>query len=336
MVVTLTPHEQKVLSYVQSDWRLDVPEIAQATGLRPHSVTYALKRLRDKKIMRRFVMYNIHALGLTDYCVFFNVQGSGKRIRDSVIAYANESTQTTYVAELSGRYQYSASIMATSIFEVEAFFDGLAKRLEQPSLDLSFGIRAQWSVFPIKYLDPVARKLAPITRTKSTQQSAIDAVDNRLLTELSRNPDISWSKLAGVIGIPYSTIRYRLDSLVKRGVIIGFPHAIDGARIGRHPFRVLIVARGINSSFRKELFAFAASHNMCTMFVRCLGAWDFELNYDLEELSQGGEMVQELYDNFAPYIQATTTVTELRVIKAHDWPSRAEVIKPTRSYEENR
>jgi hypothetical protein len=58
------------------------------------------------------------------------------------------------------------------------------------------------------------------------------------------------------------------------------------------------------------------------MFVRCLGAWDFELNYDLEELSQGGEMVQELHDTFGPFIQSTTTVNELAVLKAHSWPSR--------------
>jgi DNA-binding Lrp family transcriptional regulator len=325
MIATLTPHERKVLSYVQSDWRLDVPEIAKATGLRTHAVSYALKKLSDKKVMRRFVMYNIHALGLTDYCVFFNVQGSGKRIRDCVITYATESTQTTYVAELSGRYQYTASIMARSIFEVEAFFDGLARRLQQPSLDLSFGIRAQWSVFPIKYLDPIAKKLPPLTRTKSPQDASIDALDDKLLTVLSRNPNMSWSKLAGIVGIPYSTIRYRIDSLVKRGVIIGFPHAVDGAKLGRHPFRILVVARGIDASLRRDLFSFAAAHPMCVMFVRCLGAWDFELNYDLEELAQGGEMVQELHDQFGAHIQSTSTVTELRVIKAHEWPAREPV-----------
>jgi DNA-binding Lrp family transcriptional regulator len=318
----LSSAERKVLSAMQMDWRLDVPAIARVTSLRPHVVTYALKQLRDKRVMRPFVMYNIHALGLTDYCVFFNVQGSGKRVRDKVLQYSVESPQTTYVAELSGRYQYSASIIATSIFEVESFFDGLAKRIERPSLDLSFGIRAQWSVFPIKYLDSISRKLASATRTESSSQTSVDETDDKLLTMLSRNANISWTKLASAVGIPYSTIRYRIDSLVKRGVIIGFPVAIDGSRFGRYPFRVLIVARGIDSSFRKELFNFASSHQLCSMFVRCLGAWDFELNYDLEQLSQGGEMVQELHDNFGQFIQSTTTVNELAVLKAHAWPSR--------------
>jgi DNA-binding Lrp family transcriptional regulator len=318
----LSSAERKVLSAMQMDWRLDAPAIAKATALRPHVVTYALKQLRDKKIMRPFVMYNIHALGLTDYCVFFNVQGSGKRIRDKVLQYSVDSQQTTYVAELSGRYQYSTSIMATSIFEVESFFDGLAKRIERPSLDLSFGIRAQWSILPVKYLDPISRKLPSATRTESPSQTSIDDTDDKLLTVLSRDPSISWTKLASALGSPYSTVRYRIDSLVKRGVIIGFPVAIDGARLGRHPFRVLIVARGIDSSLRKELFSFASSHRFCSMFVRCLGAWDFELNYDLEELSQGGEMVQELHDTFGPFIQSTTTVNELAVLKAHSWPSR--------------
>ena len=321
--VSLTPQERKVLSAAQTDWRLDVPALAKLTGLRAHSVTYALKRLHDKKVMRPFVMYNVHNLGLTDYCVFFNVQGSGKRIRDTVLTYTVESSQTAYVAELSGRYQYTASIMATSIFEVEEFFDGLARKLKQPSLDLSFAIRAQWSVLPIKYLDPIASKLKPLTRTKTGNTTSVDKLDDTLLATLSHKPDLPLTKLASAIGVPHSTVRYRIESLVNRGVIIGFPYVIDGARIGRHPFRILIVARGVNQTLRDALFTFASSHHLATMFVRCLGAWDFEINYDLEDLSQGGEMVQELYDHFGDWIQSTTTVTELSVPKAHEWPSQA-------------
>lgn len=323
MNVSLTPQERRVLSVAQTDWRLDVPALAKMTGLRAHSVTYALKRLHDKEVMRPFVMYNIHNLGLTDYCVFFNVQGSGRQVRDRVLSYCVESTQAAYVAELSGRYQYTASIMAASIFEVEEFFDGLARRLKQPSLELSFAMRAQWSVLPIKYLDPVATKLKPLTRTKTDNTASVDTLDDTLLTMLSGKPDLSLTKLASAIGVPYSTVRYRIESLVSRGVIIGFPYVIDGARIGRHPFRILIVARGVNQTFRDALFAFASAHHLATMFVRCLGAWDFEINYDLEDLSQGGEVVQELYDHFGEWIQSTTTMTELWVPKAHKWPSHA-------------
>lgn len=323
MKQVLSAAEGAVLSAMQMDWRLDVPALARATCLRPHVVVYALKRLRERKIMRPFLMCNIHAVGLTDYCCFFNVQGAGKRIRDRVLQYAVESPQTAYVAELSGRYQYSASIMAHSIFEVEAFFQGLTQKIERASLDLSFCIRAQWSVLPIKYLDRCAAQLAPLSRTNTHPQTEVDAVDDKILFQLSRDASISWVKLAAQLGIPYSTVRYRIESLVERGIIIGFPFVIDGARIGRHPFRVLIVARGIDGEFRRELFNFAIKHPCCTMFVRCLGAWDFELNFDLAELAHGGEVVQELYDNFGPCIQATTTVNELAVIKAHTWPMSA-------------
>ncbi len=113
------------------DWRLDVPALAKITGLKTHTVSYALKRVFEKKVARPFVLYNIHRVGLTDYCVFFNVQGNSKKVRDTVLSYCVNSTQTAYVAELTGKYQYTVSIMAYSIFEVERFFDGLIKRLDQ-------------------------------------------------------------------------------------------------------------------------------------------------------------------------------------------------------------
>ncbi|MFN4896744.1 MAG: Lrp/AsnC family transcriptional regulator [Pseudomonadota bacterium] len=322
---SLTAQEERVLAAAQMDWRQDVPTLARATGLKAHAVTYALKRIDEKRVARPFVMYNIHRVGLTDYCVFFNVQGSSKKIRDTVLRYAIESTQTTYVAELTGKYQYTVSIMAYSIFEVEAFFDGLAKRLDRPSLDLSFGIRAQWSILPVKYLGNLRVKASALTRTDAGERMEVSQEDQRMLARFSRDPKVSVTRLAGQLGVAPTTLRYRIENLERKGVILGYPLAVDGAALGRYPFRVLIVARGIDASFRKALFSFACSHPLCTMFVRCLGAWDFELNYDLENLAQGGEMVQELYDSFANHIQSTTTVTELGVWKFHEWPLRSEI-----------
>lgn len=321
--------ERKVLAVLQMDWRQDVPTIAQITELSARSVSHALKRLRERDIMRPFVLFNQHALGLTDYCVFFNVLGLGEKVRDKVLEYMKASPQTTYIGELSGRYHYTASIMAASIFEVETFFDGLIQRVKQPSIDLSFAIRAQWSIFPLKYLDPVAQRFQPLTRTHTTENAAVDEVDERILVAMGREPDLSVARLAAIAGIPSSTLRYRLDSLARDGVIIGFPCRVDGARLGMHPFRILIVARGMNATFRQELFRFAEQHRLCTGFVRCLGAWDFELNYDLERIGQGGEVLQEIYDHFGAYIQSTSTVVDLRTWKFFEWSTRRAIRLPS-------
>jgi DNA-binding Lrp family transcriptional regulator len=184
---------------------------------------------------------------------------------------------------------------------------------------------------PVKYLSSTKRRSLPLTRTEKGDVFDIDAADQGMLAAFSKDPRISLTRLASQLGVPHSTLRYRLENLERKELILGYPLAINGEALGRFPFRVLIVAKGIDAIFRKELFSFASSHPLCTNFVRCLGAWDFELNYDLESLAQGGEMVQELNDHFAPYIQATSTVTELGVWKFHEWPLRTEVTGAARS-----
>jgi DNA-binding Lrp family transcriptional regulator len=320
----LTGPEISVLVASQMDWRLDTPALSRITGLKSHTINYAAKRIYEKKIARPFVMYNIHRVGLTDYCVFFNIQSSSNKCRETVLNFCVQSSQTTYVAELTGKYQYSVSIMAHSIFEVERFFDGLMKHLDKPSLKLSFGIRAQWTIMPVKYLLPGPNSGTPLTRTENGDTFEIEPDDERMLALFSKDPSISLNRLATKLGVPYSTLRYRLDHLERKQLILGYPLAINAEKLGRFPLRVLIVARGIDSRFRSELFSFASAHPLCTMFVRCLGAWDFELKYDLENLAQGGEIVQELNDHFGPYIQSTSTVTELGVWKFHEWPLRKE------------
>lgn len=48
---SLTPQECAVLAAAQMDWRLDVPALAKITGLKTHTVSYALKRVFEKKLL---------------------------------------------------------------------------------------------------------------------------------------------------------------------------------------------------------------------------------------------------------------------------------------------
>jgi DNA-binding Lrp family transcriptional regulator len=180
-------------------------------------------------------------------------------------------------------------------------------------------------VLPLKYLDSLAAKTLPLTRTQVAQTAPLDSIDESILSALGKNPSLSIVRLASQIGLPASTVRYRLDALIKSGIVIGFPCVVAADQLGLHPLRVLVVARGLNATLRRDLFAFANAHRLCTGFVRCLGAWDFELTFDLERLVQGGEIVQEIYDTFGDYIQSISTATELHIWKAHEWPARSDL-----------
>ena len=62
--------------------------------------------------------------------------------------------------------------------------------------------------------------------------STVDALDLRILSALSAQPDAPVKQLAAMLGIPASTCAFRVRSLRTRGVIAGLELAIDPAALG--------------------------------------------------------------------------------------------------------
>jgi DNA-binding Lrp family transcriptional regulator len=62
--------------------------------------------------------------------------------------------------------------------------------------------------------------------------AAVDALDLRILSALSAQPDAPVKQLAAMLGIPASTCAFRVRSLRARGVIAGLDLVIDPAALG--------------------------------------------------------------------------------------------------------
>src|SRR4051812_10094479 len=112
----LSENERKVLSVVLHDSRQSVAALSKKLNMRHHKVVYVLKALRERQVIRPYLLTNPHALGLTDYCIFFNISGEERRARTKVIEYCVTSPQVAYFAEFSGAYQFSVSLFCRTIF----------------------------------------------------------------------------------------------------------------------------------------------------------------------------------------------------------------------------
>ena len=60
----------------------------------------------------------------------------------------------------------------------------------------------------------------------------IDEIDVKILETLQDNCKVSYSSISEMLGVPESTIRYRIDRLEKRGVITSYIALIDPRKVG--------------------------------------------------------------------------------------------------------
>ena len=68
--------------------------------------------------------------------------------------------------------------------------------------------------------------------TESTRQRSLDAVNRRLLAELSAEPRLSMAALARKVGMSAPAVTERVQRLERDGIITGYRMIIDPAAIG--------------------------------------------------------------------------------------------------------
>jgi DNA-binding Lrp family transcriptional regulator len=174
--------------------------------------------------------------------------------------------------------------------------------------------------FPLKNFGDPRRQSALTVWGPSISVASIDALDRKILSQLSGSHGASHAELARRLGIPVATFAYRVEKLEEKKIIGGHTYFLNTEKAGLSTFKLLLYSRGLDPVFSDNLTAFVRSHPSISLFVRCAGAWDFEINAVFDDTSSVLKLVQELHTKFAAHIVNIRTMQIVRHLKARDFP----------------
>jgi DNA-binding Lrp family transcriptional regulator len=100
-----------------------------------------------------------------------------------------------------------------------------------------------------------ASRPTSVAAASNNVRASLDAVDTRIVAELSADARLPNNALAERVGIAASTCLARVRSLLERGVIRGYYADVDPAALGR-PLQAMISVR-LQSGARGHLSGFA-------------------------------------------------------------------------------
>ncbi len=149
---------------------------------------------------------------------------------------------------------------------------------------------------------------------------AIDEIDHKLLRAITTNGELSGHQVAREVGIPQSTVDYRLKRLRSEGVIVGAYYAVRGASLGSISFLCLIRTRGMSALFREGINNFCAIHPEVVVMIESIGSWDFELVIDGFSAEQAMRVSESLLDIFGGGIQWIKMVPIFGYHKVSEYP----------------
>jgi len=76
----------------------------------------------------------------------------------------------------------------------------------------------------------------------------------------------------------------------------------------------------VNKEKEKELFQFCLQHNNITLFVYCIGQWDFEINIKIDSMPAFHELLKEIKARFSEIIKECESVIIFKEHKFNRFP----------------
>lgn len=298
----LSDKERLVLAAAELRAEAPVELLRKETGLREHTIRYAMRRLQQREVALPVPLVNLQILGHTIFNVFFSVGALKRATRHALLKTLTEAPEVVWVGEFGGEFQYGIAVVGTHIGTALEFLAILAKKFPNLFFDKSVAIQSSVTVYYRKYLSTKKFSVHPLTCRYTPRIVEIDDLDRKVLTGIASYGAESHRQIALRLKMPLSTFELRVRKLKDKGVIVGQILAVNCALFGMQAYKLLIYAKGMNIELAKALGRFSELHRNVVYFIECIGTWDFEIGVEVANPQEVTEIVQELYEEFGALI----------------------------------
>ena len=101
----------------------------------------------------------------------------------------------------------------------------------------------------------------------------LDLTDRKILAELDKNCRIPTTKLARIVRKSRQAVEYRIEQLVKKGVIVSFNAAFNPHKMGYKIYKIYLKLRNVPEE-KQKLFEYLKSSGIVYWMGECSGTWD--------------------------------------------------------------
>jgi DNA-binding Lrp family transcriptional regulator len=309
--VKLTEKEAAVIASIELRANAPMSLLRKESGLREHTIRYALRALIDRKVLAPLPFINLHRLGLTVYSLFFTVGGEKRGAHDSLIRSLIAAPQILWVGEFGGEYQYGVGVATKRLGDLTSFLDAISKKHGAIFHDKAVSVQISSTIYPRRYLTTRKITSQPITVTFDKREpTSIDKTDEKILSALTTYGALSHRQMALKINVPLSTVELRIRRLREQGVIAGDIYSVDASKFDMESFKLLVYTKGLDSALTGRLHEYCRSNPHITTLIDYLGSWGYEINVEVRRPEELSRIIQQIYEHFGNSIHTIKTLTK--------------------------
>lgn len=310
----LSEAERRIISVVQHRAHMGIKEIAPLCSVPEYTVRRMLASLRRRQILlTRCHFVDHYRIGMVGGSIYLALHEPNPKKEAEFVALLRQSIQVTYVARMSGEFDYLVAFMAESFKQLQEIFARLLAQHGDLFKRRELSLTTRFSAFSREHLAPDLPEHPAFHVESSVPAVEIDALDRLILWAVSENEYQTNREVARRLNLHHTLIERRLKRLRELGVVRGMFYRFNSAAMGFHLYRILVTVRDYSDPAFVAIREFAASHPQILRSTETMGPAEFQ--FDIE-VGDPGE-VSQFVDVLRRHYGASTGAISILKIEEH-------------------
>lgn len=322
MLKSLKLKDKKILYQLELDARQSYSQMAKKTRLSKEVVKYRIDKLKEKGIINKFVlMINGPKLGYSAHKLYLKLRNISQKELIEMINDLKENENIIWIATCYGKYDLIIGTLAKDNYEAFNINNQIQKNFQKfihESTPLNhIDVRHQKRTYLVdkKRTD----KYSPFWGGK-TQNYRLDKYEKVILSKLCEDARKPIIQIASELKSPVDNIHRRLKKLIKDKIIVGSKVSLNKELLGIQSYKILLQIRFQSLQKENNFFYFLYQQNNIINVIRMMGSWNYELDIDVENITQLNAIMAELKNNFGDEITSYDTLQIFKQYKYNFFP----------------
>ncbi len=308
MTVKLDLKDKRILYDLDLNSRATLNQLSKKVGTSKQVVDYRLKNLINNKIIKQFYsVINFSKIGYTQYKLYLKFQNVNLEKEKEIIDYWTDNKCSVWVASCRGRWDLAVSVLAKNINDFGELLNGFINHYGRLILEKDVLITQISPVFTKSYLIEGKEK-KKFTYGGIIEQYELDEIDEKILKILSTNARMSILEMIKKTGLTRDIISYRMRKLSKDDIIHQYRISINLDTIGHKLYKILLRLHTLTPEKEKQFITYVASHPHGVQYLKLIGSWDCELEFEVKDEEQLHTILLEIRNKFSDIIRDYDTL----------------------------
>ena len=298
----LDAHDIKILAELDRDARQSNNQIGKKVRLSKEVVKYRIDKMIKAGILVKFyTIINYFKLGIYKHKLYLRFTNASKEKIEEIGEYFLKHKKTEWDVSCTGRWDMNVGFLVHNVNEfddeVQAALNKFSKYIQEKAVTTTL-----YLVHNVRgFLG--TKKSEVVYHTSKDPKEKIDNIDEEIIKIITNNARMPITEIAERLKVTPRTVQYRLKELEKKNIVLAYKALLNPKAMGRVFCKAIIYLENVNQERLNEFISYVYSLQDVVWPMKVMGAWDFELDCEVENYDKFQDIILNIKEKFPDMIK---------------------------------